>query len=169
MEQHDKPNIDWASWEPKERAVVVYITDRINRRQLLMHKKTGLGKGKVNAPGGRLEEGETFRDAAIRECQEEVKVTPLEPEKRVELHFQFTSGYSLYGEAFFTESWEGEPGESPEADPFWCDLDELPWDNMWEDDRIWLPRALAGRKLRGYFLFDDDKMLWNKIEELHSF
>ena len=162
-------NIDWASWKPDERGVIVYITDRKLRKVLLIMKKKGLGKGKVNAPGGRLEPGESFLEAAIRECREEVSLTPLAPEKRLELHFQFTSGYALYGEAFFTGSWEGEERPSDEADPFWCDLDALPWDNMWEDDPIWLPQALAGKKLKGYFVFDDDKMLSKKIGEIKNF
>ena len=166
---NDYENINWATWKPDERAVIVYITDKKKRKVLLIIKKTGLGQGKVNAPGGRLEPGETFLDAAVRECQEEVSVTPLAAEKRMELHFQFSSGYALYGEAFFTDSWEGEPSPSSEADPFWCDLDKLPWDNMWEDDRRWLPQALAGKKLRGFYVFDDDKMLSEKLQELDSF
>ena len=162
-------NIDWASWQPNERAVIVYITDRKQQKVLLIIKKTGLGQGKVSAPGGRLEPGESFLEAAIRECREEVSVTPLAPEKRMELHFQFTSGYALYGEAFFADAWEGEPCSSDEADPFWCDLDKLPWDKMWEDDQYWLPKALDGKKLRGYYVFHDDKMLSQKLIELDSF
>ena len=163
-------NIDWDSWEPQEKGVVVYISDKKNKKLLLMNKKTGLGKGKVNAPGGRLEKGESFRDAVIRECQEEVFITPINPEKRAELYFQFTSGYALYGEAFFTDSWEGEAKESSEADPFWCDMDKIPWDSMWEDDRHWLTSALNGKKIRGYFVFDDDdRMLSKNITEVDSF
>ena len=162
-------DVDWVSWQPDERAVIVYITDRKRRKVLLIIKKRGLGQGKVNAPGGRLEPGESFLEAAIRECREEVSLTPLSPEKRMELHFQFTSGYSLYGEAFFTDSWEGEARASDEADPFWCDLDKIPWDNMWEDDRHWLPLALEGKKLRGFYVFDDDKMLSEKLEKMDSF
>ena len=159
-------DIDWAAWQPDERAVIVYITDKEQQKVLLIMKKRGLGKGKVNAPGGRLEQGESFLDAVVRECREEVNITPLAPEKRMELHFQFCSGYALYGEAFFTDSWEGEARPSDEADPFWCDLDKLPWDNMWEDDRHWLPLALQGKKFRGYYVFDDDKMLSQRLEEL---
>jgi len=162
-------NIDWASWQPDERAVIVYITDRKQEKVLLIIKKGGLGQGKVSAPGGRLEPGESFLEAAIRECREEVSITPLCPEKRMELHFQFTSGYALYGEAFFADAWEGVERSSDEADPFWCDIDKLPWDNMWEDDRRWLPQTLEGKKFRGYYVFDDDKMLFEKLEELDSF
>ena len=167
MNKYD--TIDWASWQPDERAVVVYITDRKQGKLLLIIKKSGLGEGKVNAPGGRLEPGETPLQAAIRECQEEVSITPLALEKRMELHFQFTSGYALYGEAFFTDSWEGEARASDEADPFWCDLDKIPWDSMWEDDQRWLPQTLDGKKLRGFYVFDDDKLLSEKLQELDSF
>jgi 8-oxo-dGTP diphosphatase len=162
-------HIDWESWQPSEKAVIVYIIDRKQSRVLLIMKKRGLGKGKVNAPGGRLEAGETPLDAAIRECQEEVFLTPIKPEKRAELRFQFTSGYALYGEAFFTELWEGEARSSDEADPFWCDLDKIPWDNMWEDDRRWLPLALAGKKIRGSYVFDGDNLLSEKLEEPDTF
>ena len=167
MNQYE--NIDWKTWEPKERAVVVYITDRKQNKILLMNKKTGLGKGKVNAPGGRLEAGETYRDAAIRECLEEVYVRPVNPEKRVELHFQFTSGFSIYGEAFFTDTWEGEAAESVEADPFWCSLEEIPWDKMWEDDIHWIPQALEGKKMKAYFVFDEDKLVTKIIDTVDSF
>ena len=162
-------DIDWISWQPDEKAVIVYIVDKSQGKILLINKKTGLGKGMVNAPGGRLESGETSLEAGIRECREEVCLTPLGAEKRMELHFQFTSGYALYGEAFFTDSWEGEARPSDEADPFWCDLDKLPWDNMWEDDRHWLPLALEGKKLRGFYVFNDETMLSEILEKVDCF
>jgi len=157
--------MDWETWKPDEKAVIVYITDRETGRVLLIHKKRGLGAGKVNAPGGRLDPGETFLEAAVRECREEVGVTPLNLEKRAELYFQFTNGYSLYGEAFFTDSWEGTPGESDEADPFWCPLTEIPWEKMWADDIHWLPGSLEGRFFRGRYIFDDDDMLSQDLTE----
>jgi len=162
-------DINWETWIPDEKGVIVFIIDKKQNRMLLIHKKTGLGAGKINAPGGRLEKGETAAEAAVRECREEVSMTPFNPVKRAELFFQFTSGYKLYGEAFFSYSWEGEPTESDEADPFWCDLDQIPWDKMWEDDRDWLPSTLDGKNMRGYFIFDDDDMICEKLEEVENF
>lgn len=158
--------IDWDTWEPKERAVICYIVDEEKQRVLLMHKKTGLGQGKVNAPGGRIEQGETPYQAAVRECIEEVHMTPENMEKRMELHFQFTDGYSLQGEAFFCTQWRGEPTETAEADPFWCPLAEIPYEKMWEDDIHWLPRALKGEKLKGFYVFDGDSMLNQRLVPL---
>lgn len=161
---HAQSAADWNTWEPLEKAVLVFILDETNNKVLLIHKKTGLGKGLINAPGGRIEPGETAEAAAVRECQEEVSLTPLNPEKRAELSFQFSSGYSLFGEVFFSRAWKGEPAESGEALPFWCDLDKIPWEKMWQDDRLWLPRALVGERLRGYFEFDGETMISQKLE-----
>lgn len=159
-------SIDWDSWEPQEEAVICYIVDEEQGKVLLIHKKTGLGKGKVNAPGGRIEPGETPRDAAVRECIEEVCMTPKNLEKRIELYFQFTDGYSLRGEGYFCASWQGNPRETKEAKPFWCPMEEIPFDQMWEDDIHWLPRALKGERLRGYYIFDGDSMLSQRLEPL---
>jgi len=170
LEAHEVPDavdrIDWENWVPREEAVICYIVDEVNRKVLLMHKKTGLGEGKVNAPGGRIDPGETALEAAVRECREEVHMTPMNLEMRMELHFQFKDGYSLRGEAFFCNQWEGEPMETREADPFWCSLDEIPYAKMWEDDIHWLPRALKGEIMRGFYIFDGDVMLSQRIESL---
>jgi hypothetical protein len=40
---------------------------------------------------------------------------------------------------------------------------------MWEDDRLWLPGALAGKNQRGFYIFDGDKMLSEKREEPEEF
>ena len=66
--------IDWESWQPKDVATLLFIVrgDEV----LLIRKKRGLGAGKINAPGGRLEPGEAPLAAAIREVQEEILVTP---------------------------------------------------------------------------------------------
>ncbi len=47
--------INWEEWVPGVRAVIVYICH--NGQVLLIHKKRGLGAGKVNAPGGHIETG----------------------------------------------------------------------------------------------------------------
>jgi len=147
------------SWEAVEEAVLCFIRDKPNGRVLLIHKKTGLGAGLINAPGGRLEPGETPEQAAIRETSEEVglKVDQLTPAG--DLYFQFTNGHSIRGYVFQTGTWSGEMIETEEADPFWCDETELPYDRMWTDDSWWLPHMLAGRPFRGRFIFDGEKML----------
>jgi 8-oxo-dGTP diphosphatase len=154
--------IDWRVWEPTERAVLSFIRD--NGKLLLIHKKKGLGAGKINAPGGRIAPGEAPRQAAIRETIEEVHMEPKNPKKRGELFFQFKDGYKLHGEVFFSTEFTGTPVETEEAGPFWCDIDDIPYDEMWEDDRYWLPLALGGILFKAYFIFDNDRMVDKRIE-----
>ena len=158
----DVNEIDWGNWVPEEKAVIVYIKDKNNL--VLINKKKGLGAGKVNAPGGRIEAGETPEEAALRECMEEIGVVPLNMRRGAELSFIFKDGYSLFGYAFFADSYEGELIETDEADPFLCPLDSIPYDRMWEDDIFWLPDALAGNYVRGCFIFDEDRMVSRKLK-----
>jgi 8-oxo-dGTP diphosphatase len=155
--------VDWEAWEPSETAVLCYVIS--DGQVLLINKKTGLGKGLVNAPGGRIEEGESPAEAAVRELQEEVGITPIEPYEVGRLSFLFTNGFSLSGRVFFAERYRGEPRESDEADPFWVPIDKIPYEKMWEDDRVWLPKALAGSYIEGRFIFEEEKMLSMKIDE----
>lgn len=158
----DGHTIDWAGFVPRERAVIAFA--RRDGEILLIHKKRGLGAGKVNGPGGRIEPGETPREAAIRETEEEVGLRLYEPEERARLHFSFTDGYSLVVTVFTTERFSGSPVETDEAIPFWSPVEAIPYDTMWADDRLWLPEVLAGRYVEGWFVFDDDSMLSSSLE-----
>jgi 8-oxo-dGTP diphosphatase len=149
--------VDWERWEPKERANLCFIIT--DGRILLIRKKRGLGAGKINGPGGKLEPGETALEAAIRETQEEIGVTPLQPEAVGELRFQFMDGYSLHCTVFRAESCRGEPRETAEAVPFWVELGAIPYGEMWADDAHWLPLVIRRERFEGYFVFDGDKML----------
>ena len=158
----DVEEIDWELWEPDETAVICYIVK--DGSVLLIHKKTGLGKGKVNAPGGRIKDDETAREAAVRETQEETGITPLDPEHRGILNFQFTNGYALRGHVFYAENFSGEPKNTDEADPFWVPVEQMPYESMWEDDQHWLPKVLSGDRIEGFFLFDESRMVSKEIK-----
>ncbi len=142
---------------PKDRAVLVFL--RRGGLLLLIRKKRGLGAGKINAPGGRLEPGETPLQAAVRETCEEVGLTPLDPVARGTLAFVFADGYSLNCTVFEASAWSGEMTETDEALPFWCAESAIPYDEMWADDRLWLPRLLAGEPFALQACFDGDAMI----------
>jgi 8-oxo-dGTP diphosphatase len=155
--------MDWTNWAPRERAVLCFIVK--GDRVLLIRKKRGLGAGKINAPGGKLERGETPIEAAIRETQEEIGVTPLQLEERGQLHFQFTDGYSLHCTVFVARDLAGDPIETAEATPYWIPIREVPYHDMWEDDQHWLPQVLSAEAgyFHAWFEFDGERMLSKEV------
>lgn len=154
--------IEWDEWRPTDLATLVFVVRE--RQMLLIRKKRGLGAGKVNGPGGRLEAGETSLCCATREVEEEVLATPQGLVEAGRLRFQFLDGYSLDVTVFRGDDLIGEPGETAEAAPFWASLDDLPFDQMWEDDRLWLPHLVAGRRFDGRFVFDGERMVDHRLE-----
>ncbi|MGQ0721380.1 MAG: 8-oxo-dGTP diphosphatase [Candidatus Eiseniibacteriota bacterium] len=157
-------DIDWTTWRAKDPATLVFVVK--DRRILLIRKKRGLGAGKINGPGGRLENGERPLEGAVREMQEELLATPLDVRYAGENLFQFVDGYSIHVYVFVASDLDGVPTETDEADPVWTPLDRIPYEEMWEDDPLWLPHVLAGRGFVGRFLFDGDVMLDQHVDVL---
>jgi len=160
--QQDVNDIDWTAWKPTEYATLCFIMS--GGQILLIRKKRGLGAGKINGPGGRIEKGETAKESAIRETQEEIGVTPLDVEEIGQLHFEFLDGYKLHVAVFAASGMTGELCETPEATPFWANIDRIPFEEMWQDDPYWLPLLLARKKFCGYFIFDGETLLSHRVE-----
>ena len=153
---------EWAGWKAVHRATLCFVID--GERVLLIRKKRGLGAGKINAPGGKVHGDETPAECAARETEEELLVRPQGLEARGRLLFQFTDGYSIDVTVFRAASYEGTPTETEEAIPIWSSFADVPYDEMWKDDELWLPRFLEGRTFQGRFIFDDDAMLDHHLE-----
>lgn len=154
--------IEWASWNPQQKATLLFVMQ--NRHLLLIHKKRGLGAGKFNAPGGRLEPGETPLQAAVREVEEELCITPHNPVFCGELRFQFVDGLSIHGFVYRSDSFSGTPQRTYEATPVWVRKDRIPFSNMWADDRVWMDWMLSERTFDARFIFDNETMLDSHIE-----
>jgi 8-oxo-dGTP diphosphatase len=155
-------DLDWDTWKAKDPATLVFVMrgDEI----LLIDKKTGLGKGKVNGPGGKVEPGETPEQCAIRECHEELGITVANLEYCGEHKFQFVDGYSIHVYVYRTRDFTGEPTESREARPLWVKVSEIPYHRMWEDDQHWLPMMIRGERFQTRWIFDGDRMLDHDIQ-----
>lgn len=139
---------------------------------LLAMKKRGFGKDKFNGVGGKIEANETPEMAMIRESQEEIDVTPTEYKKVGLIEFiEFYMGdkINIAFHLFVATAWDGEPKESDEMKPQWFDLDKIPYEQMFIDDKYWLPLVLEGKKITGFFEFDKN---WNiisyKIDEVND-
>jgi 8-oxo-dGTP diphosphatase len=157
--------VDWQTWTPGIRATLMFIVDEAERKVLLIRKKRGFGQGKINGPGGKLDPGESELDCAVRETEEELGVTALNSRKRGELWFQFVDGLAMHVAVFDATAHAGEAAETEEAAPLWTPIDEIPFEQMWADDRHWLHQMLTNEQgFAGRFVFDGDAMLSCEIE-----
>lgn len=151
-------------WRPDVRGTLMFV--RHEDQVLLIHKKRGHGVGKINGPGGKIEPDETPLQCAIRETREETGIEVAHASLHGEFRFLDLVALQWYGYVFIADEWQGEPGVTEEADPFWCSIAQLPFAQMWDDDRFWLPRILAGERLEGDFLFDDGRLLAHRLKRL---
>lgn len=123
---------------------------------LLGMKKRGFGVGRWNGFGGKVKEGETIEEAALREVREEAGIAVKEIELYGIIDFEVKGKSEILEVHIFKgNDITGEPTESEEMRPDWFHVDDIPFDTMWPDDRYWFPLFLAGKKFKGRFLFDD--------------
>lgn len=123
---------------------------------LLGMKKRGFGAGLWNGFGGKLDDGETVLEAAHREIEEEigVNVTDLTEVGQIEFNFREGEDLTLEVHIFKATQFKGEPQETDEMRPEWFDINEIPYSQMWSDDKYWIPYLLEDKKFKGRFFFD---------------
>ena len=131
---------------------------------LLIEKKRGLGAGKVNGPGGKIDPGETPLEAVIRETQEELLITPKNSRKLGELWFSMSDCPHIHCHVYRADDHDGVPGETDEAVPLWTKIENIPYQRMWEDDRHWLPLLLNETTFLGRFVFEGEKLQWMEMQ-----
>jgi 8-oxo-dGTP diphosphatase len=153
-------------WSPDLTGTLLFLVAQ--RRVLLIHKRRGHGAGRINGPGGKLDAGETPLACAIRETREETGVAVQDVRLAAVMRFVEREGDDWLGYVFVARRYTGTPGATDEAVPEWFPLEHLPLDRMWPDDRLWLPRILAGETLRGDFLFQHGELLAWQIGPLAS-
>jgi 8-oxo-dGTP diphosphatase len=127
---------------------------------LLGQKKTGLGSGKIVGLGGHVEAGESPAEAAAREVKEEsgihVTQAALTEMAHVTFLFPVRPSWDMEVAVFTAADWSGQATETEEIRPEWFPVGALPVDRMWDDARLWLPRVLAGERLRATFSYAED-------------
>jgi 8-oxo-dGTP pyrophosphatase MutT (NUDIX family) len=132
-------------------------------RVLLGLKKLGCPPmiGKYYAFGGHIEEGENSCQAMKRELTEENGTKALSWESVGCIRWflpalpEWKPG-SCY--VYLVYSFSGDPVETDEMKPKWFNIDEIPYQNMWDDTKIWLPVVLEGLKFRGDFWYSKEKI-----------
>jgi 8-oxo-dGTP diphosphatase len=137
---------------------------------LLLKKSKGLfGQGKWNAPGGKILPNEGPKACAVREVLEETRLIVDNIEQIGRVHFYKNSqresdDWTVH--AFLARQFDGVPSGGREGKLKWFNIDALPFDDMWEDDRHWCRLALEGTRLEAWFYYSGDfeKLIDHRIE-----
>lgn len=139
---------------------------------LLAMKKRGFGEGKWNGVGGKVDAGETVEQALVRECQEEIGVTPIDYRKVGNISFDEVHNDErklMQVSLFIAEDWTGEIKESEEMRPKWFKRTDIPYDEMWADDPYWLPNILDGNLIEARFTLDEKNQIQDhQVKEVES-
>lgn len=140
--------------------------------KILLQKKSAgrFGEFKWNAPGGRLRPGETIEECSIREVFEETGLRVKNLKKCGILNF-FSGNKDKPAwivHVFLIDSFEGRIKEADEGILKWFELDNLPFDEMWGDDKYWYPYLLDGKNFKGNFYFSENfkQLIEYDVEEL---
>ena len=153
--------VDWNVWQGEMPATLMFVVQ--DGKVLLIKKLRGIGMGKINGPGGKIDPGETPVECVVRECQEELHITPINPVKMGELWFAMSDIPDIHCHVYTAVEFSGEPTATDEAIPVWTAIEDIPWDQMWEDDAHWLPEMLQGKRFLGRFVFEKESIQWKEV------
>jgi 8-oxo-dGTP diphosphatase/2-hydroxy-dATP diphosphatase len=152
-----------------ETLVIVHQDSRV----LLAMKKRGFGAGKWNGFGGKLtdEDNGSLERAAYRETLEEAGIHVKGLEKIGETLYKFRGDEQDHlVHIYVAESFEGDPVESEEMRPKWFDVSNIPYDDMWKNDKTWLPYLLERKKFNAeIYMSADGETLSCDINEVEKF
>jgi len=124
-----------------------------SKAAFLMRQNTGWMDGYYDIVAGKVEPGETYRQAAVREAKEEAGVD-IRPEDLTHLltaHRQ-SDKMTWVDVVFEVQQWQGEPYNAEPAKHSsleWLDLDNLP-DNVAPPGRFRLDQIAAGKHYAEY-------------------
>ncbi|KAJ2079566.1 hypothetical protein H4R24_003684 [Coemansia sp. RSA 988] len=144
---------------PHRLYTLIFPIDRPNGKVLLGMKKRGFGQGKLNGFGGKVEPSESIEQGAVRELEEESGLCATRVENCGLLLFYFEDNpVAMEVHVFMAHEYNGQVAETEEMRPEWFDFDNMPFSQMWADDKCWWPLARNGRSFIGRFWFKADQV-----------
>lgn len=148
---------DWATMPTV--GALCYIRDR-GRVLLQLRRDDLFGGGLWNGPGGHVEEDESPAQAAVREVREETGLTihDLRDHGALTFYFGDEAEPTYIVHIFSSERFTGQVQANDEGQLEWFSEERIPFDQMFPDDRHWVPHLLAGRRFEGTFRLSEDLM-----------
>jgi 8-oxo-dGTP diphosphatase len=146
-------------------ATLCYL--RREGQTLMIHrvkKANDMHQGKWNGLGGKLTQGETPEECAVREIFEESGLRVRNPQLKGFLTFpNFAYEEDWYVFVFVAEDFEGELIDSPEGNLRWVENSDLAALNLWEGDPIFLPWLDRPGIFSGKFIYKDGRLISHEV------
>ena len=142
------------------KTVLCYIENNEQYLMLLRNKKNvDINKGKWIGVGGHIEKGESKEEALIREVKEETNLKLNSFKYRGEILF-VNNDFEEIMYLYTSSDYSGEIKECDEGELKWIKFKNIPSLNLWEGDRIFLPRLIKDNSLINLELYyDNDKLI----------
>ena len=138
----------------KKIASLSIVEDTINHKYLMIRHHRGINKGCINFPGGKKEPNESIKDCVIRETFEE---TGIKIENPIEVGYIEFHTMNFYVHVFKSTQYSGSIKENEaEVDAFWVDTNKVPYEEMREADRNFLPDIISGQYVKRRFIYDEN-------------
>ena len=109
--------------KPIRKAVRCYLI-KDNEVVVTKYKKGNKKEGYYDIPGGKIEEGETPKQTAIREMKEETGIEIQNLKYKGIMTIEYLDRMFIF-DTFISKEYEGEPQEFEKNTSEWIDIDEL--------------------------------------------
>ena len=143
-----------------DKTVLCYI-EKDNSYLMLFRnkKKEDINKGKWIGIGGHLEKNETKEEALLREVKEETGLTLNSFIYRGEILF-VNNDFKEVMYLYTSSDYSGEIIECDEGELKWISFKDIPSLNLWEGDRIFLPKLINSESIINLELYyENDKLI----------
>lgn len=124
---------------------------------LLIKAEEGISKGKWDAPTAEITKGESPAKAAITAVfqQTGLYVSKVTPHGTIRLFLNGKNEYTYRLHVYSTKLFTGDLKPNIKGEARWFAFSDIPFYEMWADDKYWLNHVLQGKEFEADFFFDE--------------